>query len=100
MPEANRPFPGFHPKRNRTALLPGFGPAICFYYLIHTLMFFRLVRMCFNISSLISNVLQPLLISSRFVEGFKFGWLLHWQYGDANGRKGQESVRAVGITLP
>ena len=27
------------------------------------------------------------------------GWL-HWQYGDASGAKGQESVRAMGKTLP
>jgi len=38
-------------------------------------------------------------LGKQVVEGFEFVWL-HWQYVDANGVKGQESVRAVGITLP
>lgn len=38
-------------------------------------------------------------LGEQVVEGFKFV-RLHWQYGDANGAKGQESLREMGKTLP
>jgi len=38
-------------------------------------------------------------LREQVVEGFEFVQL-HWQYGDASGAKGQESVRAMGKTLP
>jgi hypothetical protein len=37
-------------------------------------------------------------LCEQVVEGFEFG-RLHWQYGDASGAKGQESVRLWGVTL-
>jgi hypothetical protein len=38
-------------------------------------------------------------LGQKVVERFELARLLHWQYGDANGAKGQESVRAADITL-
>jgi hypothetical protein len=37
-------------------------------------------------------------LREQVVEGFKLV-RLHWQYGDANDAKGQESVRAMGKNL-
>jgi hypothetical protein len=37
-------------------------------------------------------------LREQIVESFKFV-RLHWQYGDASGAKGQESVQALGATL-
>jgi hypothetical protein len=38
-------------------------------------------------------------LGQKVVERFELARLLHWQYGDANGAKGQESVRALSISL-
>jgi hypothetical protein len=38
-------------------------------------------------------------LGHEVIERFELARLLHWQYGDANGAKGQESVRAAEITL-
>jgi hypothetical protein len=38
-------------------------------------------------------------LGHEVIERFELARLLHWQYGDENGAKGQESVRAAGITL-
>jgi hypothetical protein len=35
-------------------------------------------------------------LCEQVVEGFEFV-RLHWQYGDVDGRRGQESVLAVGM---
>jgi hypothetical protein len=38
-------------------------------------------------------------LGHEVIERFELARLLHWQYGYANGAKGQESVRAADITL-
>jgi hypothetical protein len=62
--------------------------------------FYDLIWGCFEPERIFAGVI-PLTINicKQVVEGFEFV-RLHLQYGDANGAKGQESVRALGATLP